>query len=483
MPENRRKTWKFQKTRDQFGCGLKGSILPPRFFPVKVSTEPKISPLHGRRVGQIGWVWPSWEKVNSANGDFHRNQQVNPSAHQWFEGIPGFESNKPIFWEAIRLDSILTNLKIEASCFRFWPEGKRPVAAVSGITILKNRGKMAFDDGGLDPKSRRGRSIGPPFPGIPAGRSGVYLFRDSNGEVQYVGKAKCLRKRLAQYPLAADSLSGEGFQKHMAEIWAASERVDWLPVPDELGALVLELDLVGRLKPRFNRALNPPPRRLLWLIHQPGRKKALRFVADPNKEGEVLFGPIRGGSWTTKVLEALIPAGEPDNTEQIQTALSFAKGEGTTLIRELESAYSRGAEGMGNSNGEVDSIIRRIAVLKAFDQRRFRQKLALGLCGFYPICSLGPEAWNHPIVPGRKWFYTIWEGRIRGVIEMNSPGKSQDNFEGTNEKMGSASEGYTFPKGPEEPLLLQAWLDRSSGNSQSFVCAQITQSTGSSGSA
>jgi hypothetical protein len=288
---------------------------------------------------------------------------------------------------------------------------------------------------------------------------------------------------LAQYPLAADNLSGEGFQKHMAEIWAASERVDWLPVPDELGALVLELDLVGRLKPRFNRALNPPPRRLLWLIHQQGRKKSLRFVADPNKEGEVLFGPIRGGSWTTKVLEALLPAGEADNPERMQMALSFAKGEGNTLIRELESVCSLGAEGIGNSNGESDSMIRRIAILKAFDQRRFRQNLALELCGFFPIGSLGPQAWNHPIIPGRKWFYAIREGRIRGVIEMNSSCKSPDNREGTIEIMGSASEGYTFAKGPEEPLLLQAWLDRSSANSQSFVCAQTTQSTGSAGSA
>ena len=381
------------------------------------------------------------------------------------------------------MDPLNSNLLLEASCFRFWPEGKRPFAAVSGITILRNRGNIAFGDGGIDPNSRGGRSIGPPFPGIPAGRSGVYLFRDSNGEIQYVGKAKCLRKRLAQYPLAADNLSGEGFQKHMAEIWAASERVDWLPVPDELGALVLELDLVGRLKPRFNRALNPPPRRLLWLIHQHGRKKSLRFVADPNKEGEVLFGPIRGGSWTTKVLEALLPAGEEDNPERIQMALSFAKGEGTTLLRELESVCSLGAEGKGNSNGESDSMIRRIAILKAFDQRRFRQNLALELCGFFPICSLGPQAWNHPIIPGRKWFYAIREGRIRGVIEMNSSCKSPDNWEGTNEIMGNGSEGYTFAKGPEEPLLLQAWLDRSSANSQSFVCAQTTQSTGSAGSA
>lgn len=333
------------------------------------------------------------------------------------------------------------------------------------------------------PKRIGRRTIGPPYPGIPAGRSGVYLFRDGNGEVQYVGKAKCLRKRLSQYPLAVEGLEEVGFEKHMRDIWAASERVEWLPVPDELGALVLEMDLVGQLKPRFNRALNPPPRRLLWLIHQPGHKKVLRFVADPNRGGDVLFGPIRGGSWTTKVLDALAPASERDRADRMKLAVSFAKGEGNGILRELELACGSVAGQGGKTEEELESIHRRIAILKGFSQRRFRQNLALGLCGYFPIGPLGPEAWNCPIIPGRKWFYAIWNGRIRGVIEMKSSDKFPDKNEDWVENSVSGSSGLHHAKGPDEPLLLQSWLDRSPGSSQSFVCAQTAQSSGSADSA
>ena len=360
--------------------------------------------------------------------------------------------------------------------------GIRPFVPVTGIPVLKNHGKIGKKGDNPPTKNQERRGVSP-FPGIPPGRSGVYLFRDGLGEVLYVGKAKCLRKRLAQYPLAVESLDQGGFQKHMADIWTASERVDWLPVPDELGALVLEMELVGRIKPRFNRALNPPPRRLLWLIHQPGQKKPLRFVADPNQEGEVLFGPIRGGLWTSKVLEALVSPAELDNPAQFQVALDFAKGESVELLRILDSLSKQGTESPGLTTSNVESIIRRITVLKAFDQRRIRQNLALALCGYFPIGPLGPGAWNHPIIPGRRWYYAIWNGRIRGVIEIKAMGKFPEKREELEQVLVWDPGELPVAKGPEEPLLIQAWLDRSPENSQSFVCAQTSQSPVFTGSA
>lgn len=383
--------------------------------------------------------------------------------------------------EGNRLDFVSINTLLEMSCRRFWPKGKGPGPFLPGGSGLGAANGVA---GGLPVPITRSRvGKGFPFPGIPSGRSGVYLFRDKNGSVHYVGKAKCLRKRLAQYPLASERLDGDGFQKHMGEIWTSSERVDWLPVPDELGALVLEMDLVGRLKPRFNRALNPPPRRLLWLIHQPKGKRPLRFVADPNQEAEVLFGPIRGGSWTTKVLDALLPLGERENPNRVRAAVGFAKGEGRALLRELEAIYLFACGAEGATKEEVESLAGRIATLKAFDQRRLRQNLALSLNGYFPISPLGPEAWNHPIVPGRKWFYAFWNGRIRGVMEIAASGKFPESMEHLKEMFPFDRVEIPMARGAEEPLLLRAWLDRSPGNSQSFVCAQTAQSTGSAGSA
>jgi excinuclease ABC subunit C len=74
---------------------------------------------------------------------------------------------------------------------------------------------------------------------------GAYLFRDREGRVIYVGKAKSLRKRLPAYwgvPLHA---------RTEAMIEAAS-RVEWIVASNEVDALHLEYNLIQQHRPRFN---------------------------------------------------------------------------------------------------------------------------------------------------------------------------------------------------------------------------------------
>ncbi len=74
---------------------------------------------------------------------------------------------------------------------------------------------------------------------------GAYLFRDRDGRVIYVGKAKSLRKRLPGYwsaPLHART-------EAMVE---AADRVEWIVASNEVDALHLEYNLIQQHRPRFN---------------------------------------------------------------------------------------------------------------------------------------------------------------------------------------------------------------------------------------
>ena len=84
----------------------------------------------------------------------------------------------------------------------------------------------------------------PPAGSIPD-KPGVYLFRDPHGAVLYVGKAKSLRKRLANY------FSRDLALKTRAMVDAA-DSVDWIVTENEVAALMLEFSLAQEHQPRFN---------------------------------------------------------------------------------------------------------------------------------------------------------------------------------------------------------------------------------------
>ncbi len=79
---------------------------------------------------------------------------------------------------------------------------------------------------------------------------GVYLWKDAEGTVLYVGKAKRLRSRVRSYlgADAGDSLKTAALVRQMAD-------VDTIVVPSEAHALILEANLIKEYKPRFNITL------------------------------------------------------------------------------------------------------------------------------------------------------------------------------------------------------------------------------------
>ena len=81
---------------------------------------------------------------------------------------------------------------------------------------------------------------------LPAG-PGVYLWKDADGKVLYVGKAKNLRSRVRSY-LASDQ-SGSVKNARLRQLIAD---VETIVVPDEAQSLLLENTLIKEYQPRFN---------------------------------------------------------------------------------------------------------------------------------------------------------------------------------------------------------------------------------------
>lgn len=92
------------------------------------------------------------------------------------------------------------------------------------------------------------QKFGPKFlAGVP-NQPAVYRIYDDAGTLIYVGKAKNLRRRLQQYRNAKRR------KRHhkMRAIVKAAARLDYIPCPTELEALLLETRLIQEHRPRFN---------------------------------------------------------------------------------------------------------------------------------------------------------------------------------------------------------------------------------------
>jgi excinuclease ABC subunit C len=91
---------------------------------------------------------------------------------------------------------------------------------------------------------------------LPTG-PGCYLYKNAEGEVIYVGKAKNLRSRVRSYFLKANQINNRKTGTLMRE----AVDVEYILVANEREALALENNLIKQRKPRFNillRRTNTP---------------------------------------------------------------------------------------------------------------------------------------------------------------------------------------------------------------------------------
>src|ERR1700745_1581300 len=134
---------------------------------------------------------------------------------------------------------------------------------------------------------------------LPA-RPGVYLFRDADGDVLYVGKAKSLRPRVRSY-----------FQKTTdgrAQIRTLPGRVADIEVivtGSEVEALHLEQNLVKRHRPPFNVGLRDDKSFPYIAITVEDESPRVMFTRERHRRGVVYFGPYANAKKVRETLDVL----------------------------------------------------------------------------------------------------------------------------------------------------------------------------------
>jgi excinuclease ABC subunit C len=121
------------------------------------------------------------------------------------------------------------------------------------------------------------------FPTAP----GVYLMKDSQGRVLYVGKAKNLRNRAGHYFTQAAAED-----RRTSDLVKLIDDIDFLPADSEVDALLLEARLVKDIQPRFNIGLKDDKSFPYLQIRIREDFPRVEFTRTPRRRGVKLFGPF-----------------------------------------------------------------------------------------------------------------------------------------------------------------------------------------------
>ena len=186
-------------------------------------------------------------------------------------------------------------------------------------------------------------------------RCGVYLFRGPQDAPLYIGKAVNLRRRVQQHLRAERAESAR-----RGSLLRRFERIDWIPCPTELHALLLEDELIKRHLPPGNRRQKQYLRNR-FLAFGEGPFPALRLLEREEVAGErELFGPFRSEWAARRLLEIahrpLNPFARPALTlgrppaacadpaawaEAVRRTRAFLLGEAAELLEELAGRMAR----------------------------------------------------------------------------------------------------------------------------------------------
>ena len=132
----------------------------------------------------------------------------------------------------------------------------------------------------------------------PAG-PGVYRMFDASGEVLYVGKARHLKKRVLSYA------RGAGHNNRIARMIADTANMEFVTTATEIEALLLEANLIKRLKPRYNVVLRDDKSFPFILIARDHSvPQILKHRGARNRKGEY-FGPFASAGAVGRTINTL----------------------------------------------------------------------------------------------------------------------------------------------------------------------------------
>ena len=129
---------------------------------------------------------------------------------------------------------------------------------------------------------------------------GCYLYKNADGEVIYVGKAKNLRSRVRSYFLAASQANAK-----TGTLMREAVDVEYITVANEHEALALENNLIKQKKPRFNILLRDDKTYPYIKLTLADRYPKVFVTRRIRKDGAAYFGPYFPGNLAYRLVDLI----------------------------------------------------------------------------------------------------------------------------------------------------------------------------------
>src|ERR1700723_3465350 len=133
----------------------------------------------------------------------------------------------------------------------------------------------------------------PPLPGC-------YLYKNAEGEVIYVGKAKNLRARVRSYFLEANQMNAK-----TGSLMREAVDLDYITVAHEHEALALENNLIKQKKPRYNILLRDDKTYPYIKLTMNDRYPKVFVTRRLRKDGGAYFGPYFPGNLAHRLVDLI----------------------------------------------------------------------------------------------------------------------------------------------------------------------------------
>jgi excinuclease ABC subunit C len=207
---------------------------------------------------------------------------------------------------------------------------------------------------------------------------GVYLFKDAEGNIIYVGKAASLRHRVSSY-FGAGPLTPK-IQRMVSKI----KELEYFVTASEQEALILELNLIKRHHPRYNVRLKDDKTFPYLKINLNEDWPRVHITRRLEENGGRYFGPFASAKsirQTLKLLKGIFPfrsctrpitgtdprpcleydighclapcigkASRTEYDEVIKQLILFLEGKQERVVKQLESRMTQAAEAMDFEN-------------------------------------------------------------------------------------------------------------------------------------
>ncbi|HNF93638.1 MAG TPA: excinuclease ABC subunit UvrC [Anaerolineales bacterium] len=131
-------------------------------------------------------------------------------------------------------------------------------------------------------------------------KPGCYLYRNAEGTIIYVGKAINLKNRVRSY-FHADSSHDNKTRRLVRDI----ADIEWIVVGSELEALILEMNLIKKHRPKYNIRLKDDKRYPYIKVHWNEPFPKITVTRQMEEDGSRYFGPYTSAWAVYQTLEVL----------------------------------------------------------------------------------------------------------------------------------------------------------------------------------